>query len=341
MTLSSQHVQTALVWGAERVGDVVMTIPAMKILRQHAPHALVRYVTTHYAREVIQLTGLVNEVRLIQFRGGIWNFRRWRQLRKEVREGAYDRIFLLGKVTKFREKMGTVQGAASIGTDKPPHKAARGAEAVLRGLGVEGASIPSPQVDVPQDPALTREFLDWGLDILRDNYVVVHTGCNRLMRRSVRAERPDKTWPPQKYTLLLTALARAHPDMQILLVGSREESPWIQRGIVNTLPSTVKMLNLSGRTSIHGLLQALQCARLLLCGDSGVMHLATMVGAPMVALFGPTDENRTGPFQMGERALILRAMPVTEARKDPACMDKIGVKVVMQAIERQLHAFPR
>ncbi len=73
----------------------------------------------------------------------------------------------------------------------------------------------------------------------------------------------------------------------------------------------------------------------LLTNDSGLMHLAAAVGAPLVALFGPTDPRQTGP--RGQRQKILqaeaecapcfkRACPL-----QPGCLERISVDRVVAA----------
>ena len=64
------------------------------------------------------------------------------------------------------------------------------------------------------------------------------------------------------------------------------------------------MINLTGRTSLKVLAEVFRNADLVVCPDTGPMHLAAAVGTPVVALFGPTAPWRTGPF--GEGHVVLR-----------------------------------
>lgn len=327
--------KTALIWGRQRIGDVVMSIPALKILRKHAPRLKTRYVTTFYASELVRLTGLVDDVRCVRLKGGIRNFFRWWKLRREVSRGEYAPIFLLGKVSRYERKVGGVDQTVCIKDFPDGHTAERCANTIMAGLGLSEVDVPSPEVHIPDQPAITKKLDSFGLPA-RAHYLVVHSGCNRVLRGSGGAEGSEKLWPTEKYPPLFRRLREAHPELKLVLVGTESERPWIRRHLVEKLPPEVEPINLAGYTSIRETLQLLRHASALLCGDSGVMHLATMTGTPMVALFGPTDENSTGPFGVDQIALRIRAVPLEDAEKDPQCMDKISVEEVYHGLEEQL-----
>ena len=59
---------------------------------------------------------------------------------------------------------------------------------------------------------------------------------------------------------------------------------------------TVRFTNLSGQTTPGGLVEIIRHSELLICNDSGPMHIAAAAGTPVAALFGPTDPALTGPY---------------------------------------------
>jgi len=98
--------------------------------------------------------------------------------------------------------------------------------------------------------------------------------------------------------------------------------------------------NLVGQTSLGEFINALVSARLVLCNDSGAMHVASALGVPTLAIFGSTEPQLTGP--MGPRARVLRHhVPCSpcflrDCPLDFACMKGITPDAAMEAAEALL-----
>jgi len=339
MTDAIRHV---LVWRGNRIGDVVLTFPALKIIRSRASQARITYVTTDYARELAEISGLADTVYALKFEGGIRNLWRYRRLRKAVRAGAFERIFIYGKTDRYRRRIGPIEGTFRSEEFPAGHKAERLARAVIKGLGLEDCAIPDPQVDLADRPETWDQFASLGVDGPRAEYIVMHPGSHSMARQAWqrwRQHTPDKTWPPEKYVALIEGVRQRWPRLTVALVGSAQERSLVEARVEQKLPAR-SAINLCGRTRLPELLQLLKHARAFLGGDSGVMHLASAAGTPMVVLFGPTNEHETGPYAMGERATILRAMPYEHAVQTPDCMDRISVEQVWQAVQRRLDSAP-
>ena len=98
----------------------------------------------------------------------------------------------------------------------------------------------------------------------------------------------------------------------------------------------VPAVNLAGMTTLRELACLYELADIVVSTDSGPMHLSAAVGTPTVALFGPTDPSRTGPY--GEGHAIIRAglpcspcfLKACETRK---CMREITVDAVFDAVK--------
>ncbi|MBU1338759.1 MAG: lipopolysaccharide heptosyltransferase II [Acidobacteria bacterium] len=102
-----------------------------------------------------------------------------------------------------------------------------------------------------------------------------------------------KQWPNSKFSEL-GRLFQERDDARICIVGSsRDKEP--AEEIVRSLPRMA--VNLAGETNLPQLAALIKLCRLFISNDSGPMHLANAVGTPVVSIFGPTDERRTGPFQ--------------------------------------------
>ncbi len=142
----------------------------------------------------------------------------------------------------------------------------------------------------------------------------------------------SKCWSPENYAALIRELAAARPE-KILLTGSRPEEPLIGEILQNAgcvgahyLPTTlVQFIALARR------------ARLFVGGDTGPLHLAAAVGAPIVGIYGPTDPVRNGPFAADDIALS-NCGPINHTRRgaNPAYLPGISVASVAAAVEKRL-----
>ena len=142
-----------------------------------------------------------------------------------------------------------------------------------------------------------------------------------------------KLWEEEKFAELCDRL-REELGIGIVLTGG--ESAPLER-ICRKMRT--KAVNLGGRTMLRELACIYREAALLVTTDSGPMHLAAAVGTPIVALFGPTDPARTGPYGPGHRIIRkgLSCSPCFRKRcETPRCMADISVEEVFTAVKEML-----
>ena len=106
----------------------------------------------------------------------------------------------------------------------------------------------------------------------------------------------QRRWPLERYAEVTAGLLRAHPNLHVAIPGTADERPRAAR-LRALVPADMRdrVHVLAGRTDLPVLAAVLQRCRLVLTNDTGVMHLAAAVGAPLVALFGPESPVRYGP----------------------------------------------
>ena len=111
--------------------------------------------------------------------------------------------------------------------------------------------------------------------------VVVHAG----------ASGPERRWPVARYAAVARWLAAE--GYRVLVSGSSDEraDALALAARAGLPPSAV----LAGRTGVDDLAALVAHARLVVCGDTGVAHLATAYGTRSVVLFGPMSPARWGP----------------------------------------------
>ena len=147
---------------------------------------------------------------------------------------------------------------------------------------------------------------------------------------------PAKRWPLDRFAQAIRQIT-AELDAEIVLLGAPGEKAMGEElsGLLDG-----KCENLVGATSLEGLMKELRRCRLLLTNDTGTMHLAALLGTPVVALFGSTEPAWTGPLGAGHTVIrqhvecspcFLRDCPL-----DFRCMKAITPEQVSETVRRVL-----
>ena len=155
---------------------------------------------------------------------------------------------------------------------------------------------------------------------------------------------PAKRWPADRFIAAAKEL-RARLNCGFAIFGGAADKALateIAAALaISGVPSAVSVTNLAGRTSLRELCAALRACRVLLTNDTGPMHIAAAVGTRVVALFGSTSPELTGPGLPGDTRHILlqgeAACSPCFLRKCPIdfrCMNSLTVPAVVDAVER-------
>ena len=148
----------------------------------------------------------------------------------------------------------------------------------------------------------------------------------------------SKLWPAERFGELAKGL-RARGLRPIVSWGPGEEDLALR-----VVAASGGAAVLSFPTGLLDYVELARRARLVVAADTGPLHLACAVGAPVVALFGPTDPARNGPFATDD--VVLRRVPACAPCYSRTCarhagvMDGIAAGEVLAAAERRLAAAP-
>jgi lipopolysaccharide heptosyltransferase I len=140
-----------------------------------------------------------------------------------------------------------------------------------------------------------------------------------------------KRWEPARFGELARELARARSASCIVTGGPGEDA--LVEGVVRASSGAASW---AGRLpSLLDLTALLARADLVVAGDTGPLHLANRMGAPVVGLFGPKDPARYGPAFPPSSVVRRADVPCSPCTRRwceaPACMAAIGVDVVLEA----------
>jgi lipopolysaccharide heptosyltransferase II len=143
---------------------------------------------------------------------------------------------------------------------------------------------------------------------------------------------PAKRWLPERFAEA-AAKINAQSSVQWILLGTKNDA-LIGEQIAAAIG--YRCINRIGKTTLDQLIDELRQCRLLLTNDTGTMHLAALLGVPVVAIFGSTEPRLTGPLGNGHAILrhhvecspcFLRECPI-----DFRCMKAISTQEVADVV---------
>ncbi len=111
---------------------------------------------------------------------------------------------------------------------------------------------------------------------------------------------PAKRWPAESFRKTMD-LVSAKLDCKWVILGVAADQP-IAAEIIAGFPGEVE--DLTGKTSLDGLVETLETLTALVTNDTGTMHLADFLGVPLVSIFGSTEPDLTGP--RNEKSVVIR-----------------------------------
>jgi len=150
----------------------------------------------------------------------------------------------------------------------------------------------------------------------------------------------SKCWPPDRYGALCQEVY-AKLGLRCVL----NQGPGDEDCITAVKATSGNAAPIACSSSLEQLMVLLRNALCVVGGDTGPLHLAVALGTPVVALFGPTDPARNGPYRLGSDAvkdIVLRsASAVTTYKRgdhpDPSLL-QLDVATVFNAVRRQVEA---
>jgi len=348
---SRQSPSRILIVRLSSMGDVIHALPGAAMLRQALPHATIGWLIEERWAELLcarsapragarsperPLVDVVHSVNLKQWRRSLFSPQTVERIAaglSDLRGHHYDvaidlqgaaRSAILARwsgasttygATQPRENLASLWYTRRILTQRP-HVAEQYAEIAES---VIGAQRPVPDAVFPCDAGAEQAVSNRLRDAGQRHLVILNPGAGW----------GAKQWPAERYGLVAQALAQ-RGIQSIINYGPREESLALR---------AEKASHGSARAmsfSVGELMALTRRARLFIGGDTGPMHLAAALHIPVVALFGPTDPARTGPFRT--KSIVLRnpASPTTlthHHEPDPGLQAISSAEVVSAALQ--------
>jgi lipopolysaccharide heptosyltransferase I len=325
------------------LGDIIHAVPAAAALRLHFPDARIDWLVDAKHREMLDLVTVLDRAVVLESP----TLAGWTDGVRRLRAGGYDVAIdfqgllksavlarasgasrVLGfSIWHLREKTARpfyseTDGHApdQVRLQPDPHVIYKNLR-LLRTLGVADETIRFPLAAVVS-PALAR--VREAIGALAP-FALINPG----------AAWPNKRWPPERFGEVASFLRDVRGLVSIVLWGPGEEP--IARAVVDASSGAAR---LAPRTLLADVLTLARAATLVISGDTGPLHIAAAAGTPVVALFGPTDPARNGPWSPDD--VVVSRFAACGCHYDRRCHEAswcladVSVTEVTAAVQRRL-----
>ncbi len=354
---SEKKIERLLIVRLSAMGDVIHTLPAVYALREASPQAFIGWLIEERWAELLCAPGasrrgrrsalrpLVDEVHAVNLKAwgrslfSISTLQRAVTVWNDVRDAHYDaavdlqgamRSALLARLSGARVVYGAAEPRESPASLWYTRKVvAQGRHVIEQNRSVAQSLIalpketPPPDVscDLPHDPRAEARIGQRLAEYSIGDFAILNPGAGWGAKR----------WPAERYGEVARKLADQGVGA-ILNYGPGEEE--LVRAAEVASGGTARAMS----CTITELIALTRRARLFIGGDTGPLHLAAALRIPVVAIYGPTDPARNGPY--GTRSIVLRSAGSLTSHARRAVADEgllaIGSDAVIGAASKLL-----
>jgi heptosyltransferase II len=353
--LHNQEIQSFLLWMPNWIGDVVLTLPVIQSLRRAYPVARISVVAKFPADELLLGHPAINTVLTLpsDSESGLWQRITFaRNLKKfnfdvgVVFPNSFGSAFLLS-LTGVKYRLGYDTEGRDILLTHPvsttPYlkKAQYRVEYYFKILSALKLDSPdrdfAPLISQEGDISVREVLLDMGLDE-GEEFLTLHPGTSKV----------ERGWHAERFGFLCQKLIKEE-GKRVVLLGTEKEAELLGR---IKKSSQSEMIKIIPPVNLRVLAEFLRKSRLFIGNDSGMMHLAAMVGVPILGIFGPGSPETSGPYiEMEKQEMVTKNFSCSPCKQrffkeckpsplyKPYCLEDITVKDVHDALRRLLARF--
>lgn len=333
------------------IGDTILTIPFLRNLRRAEPEAEIAWVVAPGSSDVVHGVPYVDELLYwdpvtihADSRGAHRTLSSKWAFIKDLRRRRFDKVYVLkrslssaiiARLSGAPERVGfDTEARGFLLTKRVPYRhdqhEVQNFLDVLRADGV-------PVTDDYLEAWLTDDEKAFAADYLRSAGV---SASDTVIALHPFTANPPRAWHHENFIELANRLQMLY-DAKILIFGGKRDVPLAEMLREGIKPEPVMAV---GTTTLRQSMALLGRCNMLVCNDSGIMHLAAAMRVPLVALFGPQSPVKFGPWGESCRT-IYRAFPCSpckqkffeeckpSVRMKPACIEDITIDEVVREIK--------
>jgi 3-deoxy-D-manno-octulosonic-acid transferase/heptosyltransferase-1 len=329
------------------IGDVVHTLPSLAALRKLYPKAHITWVIEKASSDIIRDHPCLNRIIISKRKRWIENLKRLHDIKitiseirsfvKTLRARKYDLVIDFHGLFKSSLIVLLSSGKRKLGYDSMQE---------LSGLFL------NEKIFEDMGKHAVKRYLDFprylGADVAEPEFYISVKDENQIrVKKLLKAKKIEitepfvainpvafwdtKLWEDDKFARLCDKIVE-ELKQKVVFTGSNGDGRIKHIQSMMNSPS----VNLEGQTTLRDLAYLYKLSRLLITTDSGPMHIAAAMNTPTVALFGPTDPSRTGPYGKGHivvRKKISCSPCFLKKCDTKRCMKEITVVKVFEAVK--------
>lgn len=301
------RIDEILIFAPPRIGDAALALPVFNVLRNAFPQYRLHVVANIYVSEMLSLVKEIDEI--IPFPQ---SFRAQLQaLRNLFSDPKYDialdlnfdypvaPAILAGCSARF--SIGYEYAGRGVFLSKslsPPDSAEHASHIFFKPVHElqPSAQWTRPHLDVPQDLAMDihRILSQAGIDV-KDRVILMHPG----------AHHPTQRWLPEYFSETAERILNASLA-KVIFIGGKDDTELIER--IRTKMATPPD-GVFTELNLKRLIALIQRAQLMICNNSGPLHLAAALNTPTVSTMGPTVMERWKPLGTIHQVLRMDNLP--------------------------------
>lgn len=352
-----QHLQNILIFHPAGIGDAVLSIPAIKAIREAHLKAYIALVTSKRCLTLVELCPYVDEIFAIEMDAisnplALLNGEKlsnvWRLISK-LRSHRFD---VIADFTRIGSRFSAVKRAMLFSLIQGKHIIGRNTQGWGFFLDEKVFDSYPPiknevdnYMDIAKPLGVDAEQLELELFLTAEDRVFAKS---LLKENSIQSEktivginpsgyRPNRRWMRERFAAVADKLI-CNYDIQVVFIGSRSDMPLVEeiRSLMKSEAASV-----AGKTNLRQLVALIEQLYLFITNDSGPMHIAAAMKTPIVALFGPQTPIGYAPYcPENMKVVIWKNVECSPCGKidcaNHKCMKLISVEEVLAGAEKLL-----
>jgi heptosyltransferase-2 len=293
----------------DRIGDVVLSTPVIKAVRDAYPSAYIAFMVRPYARDIVEGNPHLDEVIIYDKDGAHRSFFATFLFGLELRKKRFDTAIILHPTNRTHiiaflagipTRIGLDRKMPLLLTKRIKDKKFLGEKHeldytldILRHIGIAAKDrVPYMPIKDASEDSIGKKLAAAG-----------YNGSGPLMAVHPGASCPSKRWPAARFAQLIDRLKERYKFEAVIIAGpgDAKEVAELKKGLKS------EVIDLSGKTSVGELAPLFRRCKIFISNDSGPVHIASAVGTPCVVIFGRKQPGlspkRWGPT--GKRDVVL------------------------------------